>query len=71
VVLTWHHPLPVLPAAAPLTELFQTTGAGANAALLNTVIIGAVNAASTVVAIVLVDRCGARTWLRGVVSFKD
>ncbi len=37
-------------------ELFQTTGSGADAALLNTVIIGAVNLAATVVAIVVVDR---------------
>jgi SP family xylose:H+ symportor-like MFS transporter len=38
------------------TELFQTTGSGSNAALLNTVIIGAVNVACTVVAILVVDR---------------
>lgn len=37
-------------------ELFEATGSGANAALLQTVIIGVVNVASTVVAIVVVDR---------------
>jgi hypothetical protein len=41
-------------------ELFQSTGSGANAALLNTVIIGAVNVACTVVAILVVDRCATR-----------
>lgn len=41
-------------------QLFQTTGAGADAALLNTVIIGAVNVASTVVAILVVDRFGRK-----------
>lgn len=41
-----------------LAELFEATGSGASAALLNTVIIGAVNVASTVVAILVVDRCG-------------
>jgi hypothetical protein len=39
-----------------LLQLFESTGAGGNAALLNTVIIGAVNVASTVVAILLVDK---------------
>lgn len=38
-------------------ELFEATGAGADAALLNTVIIGAVNVASTIVAVLVVDRC--------------
>lgn len=37
-------------------ELFEATGAGASAALLNTVIIGAVNVASTVVAVLVVDK---------------
>jgi hypothetical protein len=37
-------------------ELFATTGSGANAALLNTVIIGVVNVAATVVAILVVDK---------------
>lgn len=37
-------------------ELFEATGSASNAALLNTVIIGAVNVASTVVAILVVDR---------------
>lgn len=37
-------------------QLFETTGSGGNAALLNTVIIGAVNVASTVVAILVVDK---------------
>jgi sugar porter (SP) family MFS transporter len=41
-------------------QLFQTTGAGSDAALLNTVIIGAVNVASTVVAILVVDRFGRK-----------
>lgn len=41
-------------------QLFQTTGSGANAALLNTVIIGAVNVACTVVAILVVDRFGRK-----------
>ncbi len=42
--------------SACATELFEATGAGGDAALLNTVIIGAVNVASTVVAILVVDR---------------
>jgi hypothetical protein len=37
-------------------ELFEATGAGGSAALLNTVIIGAVNVASTVVAVLVVDK---------------
>lgn len=37
-------------------QLFQTVGSGSNAALLNTVIMGAVNVAATIVAIVVVDR---------------
>eukprot|EP00878_Enallax_costatus_P013969 GHUV01014608.1.p1 GENE.GHUV01014608.1~~GHUV01014608.1.p1 ORF type:complete len:359 (+),score=48.02 GHUV01014608.1:129-1079(+) len=41
-------------------QLFQTTGAGADAALLNTLTIGAVNVASTVVAILVVDRFGRK-----------
>jgi hypothetical protein len=53
----------VLPAA---TELFEATGSGADAALLNTVIIGAVNVASTVVAILVVDRWVGRGVLTGV-----
>jgi SP family xylose:H+ symportor-like MFS transporter len=40
----------------PPSELFETTGSGADAALLNTVIIGAVNVASTVVAVLVVDK---------------
>ncbi len=42
------------------TELFQVLGSGQNASLLNTVIIGAVNVGSTVVAIVMVDRFGRK-----------
>eukprot|EP00878_Enallax_costatus_P037435 GHUV01042288.1.p1 GENE.GHUV01042288.1~~GHUV01042288.1.p1 ORF type:complete len:116 (+),score=30.46 GHUV01042288.1:296-643(+) len=38
------------------TELFQTTGSDANAALLSSVITGVVMVVCTVVAIVLVDR---------------
>ncbi|KAK9833198.1 hypothetical protein WJX74_009836 [Apatococcus lobatus] len=41
-------------------ELFQVLGSGQNSSLLNTVIIGAVNVASTVVAIVMVDRFGRK-----------
>lgn len=41
-------------------QLFETTGSGGNAALLNTVIIGAVNVASTVVAILVVDKFGRK-----------
>lgn len=41
-------------------QLFQSIGSGADAALLNTVIIGAVNVASTLVAILVVDRFGRR-----------
>lgn len=44
------------PVCSLLTELFEATGSGANAALLNTVIIGAVNVAATCVAILVVDR---------------
>lgn len=51
------------PLCSLLTELFEATGTGANAALLNTVIIGAVNVASTVVAILVVDR-----WALGFVG---
>lgn len=58
VILLWacEHNLLSLPTVAWLAELFQTTGAGTDAALLNTVIIGAVNVASTVVAILAVDK---------------
>jgi hypothetical protein len=38
-----------------IAELFEATGAGGSAALLNTVIIGVVNVASTVVAVLVVD----------------
>ncbi len=38
------------------TELFDVLGDGANSALLNTAIVGAVNVGSTILAIVLVDR---------------
>ena len=38
------------------TQLFDVLGYGANASLLNTAIIGAVNVGSTIIAIVLVDR---------------
>jgi hypothetical protein len=38
-------------------QLFQSTGAAAEAALLNTVIIGAVNVGATVVAVLVVDKC--------------
>ena len=38
------------------TELFDVLGDGANAALLNTAIVGAVNVGSTILAIILVDR---------------
>jgi sugar porter (SP) family MFS transporter len=41
-------------------QLFQAAGQGADDALLSTVITGAVNVASTVVAIILVDRLGRR-----------
>lgn len=41
-------------------QLFQAAGQGADAALLSTVITGAVNVASTVVAIIFVDRLGRR-----------
>lgn len=41
-------------------QLFQAAGQGADAALLSTVITGAVNVGSTVVAIILVDRLGRR-----------
>lgn len=41
-------------------QLFQAAGQGADAALLSTVITGAVNVGSTVVAILLVDRLGRR-----------
>ena len=38
------------------TQLFDVLGDGANAALLDTAIIGAVNVGSTIIAILLVDR---------------
>ena len=38
------------------TQLFDVLGDGANAALLDTAIIGAVNVGSTILAIILVDR---------------
>ena len=38
------------------TQLFNVLGDGANAALLDTAIIGAVNVGSTIIAILLVDR---------------
>ena len=41
-------------------QLFQSLGSSTNAALLNTVVIGAVNVGSTVVAILAVDRLGRR-----------
>eukprot|EP00879_Flechtneria_rotunda_P017824 GHRR01018683.1.p1 GENE.GHRR01018683.1~~GHRR01018683.1.p1 ORF type:complete len:512 (-),score=124.08 GHRR01018683.1:93-1628(-) len=41
-------------------QLFQTTGSSSDDALLSTVIIGAVNVASTVVAIIVVDRFGRK-----------
>jgi hypothetical protein len=54
------HPTPftlhLTPPPTLLLQLFESTGSGGNAALLNTVIIGAVNVASTVVAILLVDK---------------
>jgi len=42
--------------------LFQTLGFGNSAALYSAVIVGAVNVASTMVAVILVDRVGRR-WL--------
>jgi sugar porter (SP) family MFS transporter len=42
------------------SQLFVVLGAGTNAALLNTAIIGAVNVGSTIIAIVLVDRLGRK-----------
>ncbi|DBA92500.1 hypothetical protein WJX77_003482 [Trebouxia sp. C0004] len=45
------------------TQLFDVLGDGANAALLNTAIIGAVNVGSTILAIVLVDRLGRKVLL--------
>jgi sugar porter (SP) family MFS transporter len=42
--------------------LFRSLGSGAESALLNTVIIGAVNVAATLVAIFSVDRLGRRFW---------
>ncbi|DBA92501.1 hypothetical protein WJX77_004796 [Trebouxia sp. C0004] len=42
------------------TELFDVLGDGANAALLNTAIVGAVNVGSTILAIILVDRLGRK-----------
>lgn len=41
-------------------QLFEATGSGSSAALLQTVIIGAVNVVSTVVAILVVDRFGRK-----------
>jgi sugar porter (SP) family MFS transporter len=42
------------------SQLFVVLGAGQNAALLNTAIIGAVNVGSTIIAIILVDRLGRK-----------
>ncbi|DBB06107.1 TPA: species-specific tRNA processing [Trebouxia sp. C0006] len=42
------------------TELFDVLGDGANSALLDTAIVGAVNVGSTILAIVLVDRLGRK-----------
>ena len=42
--------------------LFRSLGSGAESALLNTVIIGAVNVVATMVAIFSVDRLGRRFW---------
>ncbi len=42
--------------------LFRSLGSGAESALLNTVIIGAVNVVATLVAIFSVDRLGRRFW---------
>ena len=61
------------------TELFDVLGDGANSALLDTAIVGAVNVGSTILAIVLVDRylamllpvfeflhiCALSVWLAG------
>ncbi|KAF8062934.1 hypothetical protein HT031_003773 [Scenedesmus sp. PABB004] len=62
-VLTAAPPLPPgrrRPVIFYAPQLFQTTGAGADAALLNTVVIGAVNVAATVVAVLVVDTFGRR-----------
>ena len=47
----------LLPRRFYAPQLFSTLGTGSRGALLNTVIIGAVNVVATVVAIVSVDRC--------------
>jgi hypothetical protein len=47
--------------------MFEAAGQAGSDALLNTVIMGSVNVASTIVAIVLVDRFGRRfLFLQGV-----
>jgi hypothetical protein len=46
-------------------QLFESIGHGTNAALLNTVVIGAVNVASTVVAILCVDKFGRKVLFLG------
>ncbi|WCJ42919.1 Sugar transport protein 2 [Euphorbia peplus] len=43
--------------------LFQTMGLGSNTALLSTVVTDSVNVACTLVAVLLVDRCGRRSLL--------
>lgn len=58
LMLTCQSPLLLLSVLFCAAELFEATGSGADAALLNTVVIGAVNVASTVVAVLVVDRCG-------------
>lgn len=45
------------------TEIFKSTGMGVNAALLSTVIVGAINLAFTVVAIWVVDQVGRKPLL--------
>ena len=45
------------------TELFDVLGDGANSALLDTAIVGAVNVGSTILAIVLVDRSATKLCL--------
>lgn len=76
-------PLPQIPMFQQLTginaimfyapQLFESVGHDASGALLSTVITGAVNVASTVVAIIMVDRwvggCGCvAVWARGCVD---
>jgi hypothetical protein len=56
-------PLPLPPrahTALAAPQLFQAAGQAADAALLSTLITGAVNVGSTVVAIIVVDRLGRR-----------